>query len=274
MARILTAAVLIPLVILLLLKGPFWLLVVCAAAVAMLAAWEFLALAAATGASAPRILVLVCLGALFLALYFQREWLLPVFMAACLLLFSVISFRGPLKQVLFDTAVSIFALVYCGISMTVLPRLSLEDGGPALLVFLFFAVWSGDIAALYIGRAFGRHKLAPAISPNKTWEGSIASILGSMLVAGMLLLLAYFLQQHGFTILDYPGTVLHWLMLAALLNIAAQVGDLVESAVKRGADVKDSGTLLPGHGGVLDRIDALLFAAPVLWFAQIFQQSF
>ena len=274
MARILTAAVLIPLVILLLLKGPFWLLVVCAAAVAMLACWEFLALAEASGASTPRILVLVGIAAEFLALFFQREWLLPVFAAASLLLFTVISFRRPLKQVLFETAVSTFALVYCGISLTTLPRLSLDDGGPALLLFLFCAVWSGDIAALYIGRAFGRHKLAPAISPNKTWEGSVASILGSMLVGGLLLLLAYFLQQHGFTLLNYPGTILHWLWLAALLNIAAQVGDLVESAIKRGANVKDSGALLPGHGGVLDRIDALLFAAPVLWFVQLFQQSY
>ena len=274
MARILTAAVLIPLVILLLLKGPFWLLVIAAAVVAMLAGWEFLTLAAASGASAPRFLVLVCIAALFIALFFQRELLLPVFTAACLLIFTIISFRRPLNQVLFETSASIFALIYCGISLTTLPRLSLEDGGPALLLFLFCAVWSGDIAALYIGRAFGRHKLAPAISPNKTWEGSIASIIGSMLVGGLLLLLAYFLQQHGLNILDYPGTVLHWLWLAALLNIAAQVGDLVESAIKRGADVKDSGTLLPGHGGVLDRIDALLFAAPVLWFAQISQQTF
>ena len=274
MARILTAAVLIPLVVLLLLKGPFWLLVVCAAAVAMLACWELLALADASGASTPRDLVLASIAALFLALFLQREWLLPVLAAASLFLFLFLSFRRPPRQVLFDTAASIFALMYCGISLTTLPRLSLEDGGPALLLFLFCAVWSGDIAALYIGRAFGRHKLAPAISPNKTWEGSIASIVGSMLVAGLLLLLAYFLQQHGFAILNYPGSLLHWLWLAALLNVAAQVGDLVESAIKRGANVKDSGTLLPGHGGVLDRIDALLFAAPVLWFVELFQQSF
>jgi phosphatidate cytidylyltransferase len=274
MARILTAAVLIPLVVALLLIGPFWLLTVIAAAVAMLACWEFLSLADSTGASTPRVVVIVAIAAIFATAYLRPEMMLAVLTASAFTIFAAASFRSPLNRVLIDTSASVFGLIYTGISLTTLMVISQQEEGRSLLVFLFFAVWSGDIAALYIGRRFGQHKLAPKLSPNKTWEGSAASILGSMLVAGLLLGVAAMLQSHGITILAYTGSVIRWLGLAAVLNVAAQLGDLFESALKRGAGVKDSGTLLPGHGGILDRIDALLLAAPVLWFAQLIQQSF
>jgi phosphatidate cytidylyltransferase len=126
-----------------------------------------------------------------------------------------------------------------------------------------------------VGRAWGRHKLAPTLSPNKTWEGTLASVGGSLLSTGVLLGLAQLLQMWDVGGLSYSGGAWwYWLGLAVVVNVAAQVGDLVESALKRSAGVKDSGSLLPGHGGVLDRIDALLLAAPVLWYAQIFHQWF
>ncbi len=186
----------------------------------------------------------------------------------------MIAFRAPLERVLLDTSASVFALLYIGMAMITLPLILAQEQGPSLLLLLFCVVWSGDIAALYVGRSFGRRKLAPRLSPNKTWEGSVASVAGSMIVAALLFLLAMLMARHSLTGLSYGGSLGHWLLLAVLLNIAAQVGDLVESALKRGANVKDSGTLLPGHGGVLDRIDALLLAAPVLWIAQLVQQSF
>jgi phosphatidate cytidylyltransferase len=158
--------------------------------------------------------------------------------------------------------------------MSTLYLLSAADNGPSLLLFLLLVVWSGDIAALYIGRAFGRWTLAPRLSPNKTWEGSIASVGASVGIAALLVWVGGMLNARAVEYVSYPGTYTHWIGLAVLLNIAAQVGDLVESAIKRGAGVKDSGRLLPGHGGVLDRIDALLLAAPVLWYAQLAQQSF
>jgi phosphatidate cytidylyltransferase len=132
----------------------------------------------------------------------------------------------------------------------------------------------GDVAALYIGKAWGRHKLAPRISPNKTWEGAVGSLAGSVLMAASLWGLAELLEQWDSAVLSYPGEIWYWVSLAVVVNIAAQVGDLAESALKRSAGVKDSGSLLPGHGGVLDRIDALLLAAPVLWYAQVIHQSF
>jgi phosphatidate cytidylyltransferase len=158
--------------------------------------------------------------------------------------------------------------------MSTLYLLSAQDNGPSLLVFLLLVVWSGDIAALYVGRSLGRWTLAKRLSPNKTWEGSIASVAASVGVAALMVWVGALLTARSIMYLSYPGTYVHWIGLAVLLNIAGQVGDLVESAIKRGAGVKDSGKLLPGHGGFLDRIDALLLAAPVLWYAQLAQQSF
>jgi phosphatidate cytidylyltransferase len=274
MKRIITAAVLIPLVLLLVLKGHPWLLTLAAAVVALGAAWEFLALADAGGARTPRVLVLVSIGALFGCAFENRDLMGSAICALGLLLFVVCAFRSPAERVLLDAASSLFCLVYIGFTLCTLPLIEMQEGGPSLVLLLLCVVWSGDIAALYVGRSLGRRKLAPKLSPNKTWEGTAGSVAGSLLIALLLIGLARYLAGRGIDLLSYPGSVWNWLWLALLLNIAAQVGDLAESALKRGAGVKDSGALLPGHGGVLDRIDALLLAAPVLWYAQLFKQWF
>jgi phosphatidate cytidylyltransferase len=275
MKRVLTALVLVPLVLLLVLKGPYWLITPIVAVIAELALWEFLALAGATGTKPPRVASVIAVAALFFFIFFLPLMdLVPLVGAIALAVLVTCTFRSPLDRVLPDAAFSVFGVLYIGLSLTTLPLLSQQDNGPSLLIFLLFVVWAGDIAALYIGRTWGRKKLAPAISPGKSWEGSIASMAGSLAVAGLLFWLSTFLQAHGIATLFYPGSILRWLILAIILNVAAQVGDLVESALKRGAGVKDSGSLLPGHGGVLDRIDALLIAAPVLWYALFIQQSF
>jgi len=150
-----------------------------------------------------------------------------------------------------------------------------QTNGPSLVAFLLCAVWAGDTAALYVGRTWGKHKMAPSLSPNKTWEGTLASMAGSLLVTGGLLGLAHLLAaRFDSVLLSYPEDAWYWLVLAVVVNAGAQVGDLAESALKRSAGVKDSGSLLPGHGGVLDRIDALLVAAPVLWYALVIHQWF
>lgn len=274
MKRVLTAVILIPLVLLLVFKGPFWLITLATAAVAGLAVWEYLVLADALGAKTPRIVVVGCSAALFACVFFRPEYTAPLLGCLSFVLFILCAFRSPLPRVLPDTAYSVFGLLYVGLSLTAIPLLSAQENGSSLLVFLFFVVWTGDVVALYVGRAFGRRKLAPSISPNKTWEGSAGSVLGSVLITLILIVLSGVLMKHGVDWLSYPGSIFRWLGLAVLLNVAAQVGDLIESAVKRGAGVKDSGTLLPGHGGILDRIDALLLAAPVLWWAQLAQQWF
>jgi phosphatidate cytidylyltransferase len=165
--------------------------------------------------------------------------------------------------------------------------------GWVFVLFTFFAVWVGDTAAMYVGKSMGRHKLAPRISPGKTIEGAVASLVFSV---GVCCLFAHYVPEIAASLdkahllvetpesllIDAPayGRAPLWLaaLLAVIINVAAQMGDLLESAFKRGAGVKDSGTLLPGHGGILDRIDALLLALPVafllfLAFGQKFVQG-
>jgi phosphatidate cytidylyltransferase len=148
--------------------------------------------------------------------------------------------------------------------------------GAFLLLYLLLLVWAGDIFAYFVGRSVGRHLMSPRISPKKSWEGAAASMAASLGVGWLLfnyalpissaLLNAHLIERKDGLFGFEKQSLWVTLLLSAALNVAAQLGDLVESLIKRGARVKDSGALLPGHGGMLDRIDALLMAAPVLWF--------
>ena len=276
MKRFITAFILISLVLPLIFLGPRWLLCLCVAAVAALAAWEFLGLARGSGANPPRVAVLVAIAALFAANFAwdQRDQIVAILGILSLALLVYCTFFRPVEQMLADASTSIFCLFYVGMTLVTVPALREETNGPSLVAFLLCVVWAGDTAALYVGRAWGRHKMAPSLSPNKTWEGTLGSLAGSLLAAGLLLGLARLFDLWDKAWLSYPEELWYWLGLAVLINAAAQIGDLAESALKRSAGVKDSGSLLPGHGGVLDRIDALLLAAPVLWYAQLIHQWF
>ena len=278
MKRVLTAVILIPIVLFLVFLPAWaqWIFTLVTALVACLAAWEFLTLARQTGAKPPRIAVLVAIVGLFAAAYQWPDLIVAATGILGIGLLVYCTFSSPVTRVLADATSSVFCLGYIGFTLITVPALREQSNGPSLVVFLMCAVWAGDIFALYAGRAFGKHKLAPSISPGKSWEGSIASILGSLAVTGGLIALSeQLITRWNIAKLSFSDEPLwYWLALAAIVNIAAQVGDLAESALKRSAGVKDSGTLLPGHGGVLDRIDALLLAAPVLWYAQIIHQRF
>ncbi len=239
-----------------------------AAIVAGLAALEFRALAGTGGCPIPLWWTLSAVALFFLAAFFRPTDAITVVAFVTLVLFAVAAFRTSLDRVLGQTSAGLLMLLYIAYPLTLLPQIFNEENGLALLLFLFICVWSGDIAALYIGKRFGRHKFSPRLSPNKTWEGAIASVVASCLFGMCLILLGdwYTQQNSSFTKLHTSEPWWVFLILAVVLNAAAQFGDLLESALKRGAGVKDSGTILPGHGGVLDRIDALLVAAPVLWF--------
>ena len=275
MKRVLTALVLAPLVLALVFLGPMWLITLVVAAVAMLAAWEFLALTEHRGAKPPKVLTLGTIGLLFAANYRWPDETITFFGFFCVVLLVYCTFSSPVERALSDATASVFAMFYLGLTLIPLPMLRAASNGPSLLAFLFLTVWAGDTVAMYAGRAFGKRKMAPNLSPNKTWAGAIGSVVGAVAITAILLGLSSYLAQWDSVKLSFADApTWYWLVLAVIVNVAAQIGDLAESALKRSAGVKDSGTLLPGHGGVLDRIDALLLAAPVLWYAQVIRLRF
>jgi phosphatidate cytidylyltransferase len=276
MKRVLTALVLVPIVLVLVFLAPkwHWIFSLAVAAVAALAGWEYLGLVRKIGSQPPVMAVVLALLALFAGNFEWPDLRQEIFGALCLALLAICAFRGRVERVMADASASIFCMFYVGLTLLTLNNLHEQADGPSLVAFLLCVVWAGDTMAYLIGRAWGRHKLAPTLSPGKTWEGAVGSVAGSLLVAWGLLELATQLQARDFILLSYPEETWYWLVLAVVINLAAQVGDLAESALKRSAGVKDSGSLLPGHGGILDRIDALLLASPVLWYAQVIHQRF
>jgi phosphatidate cytidylyltransferase len=304
--RVLTAAILIPLVIIALFKAPLWPFTLLVFGVALLAAREYLVIAKASGFRPFQVTSYLFLALSFAVFYVIAEaistlspwnsgaggaglfgmfffWGLPgVTLLAPLVLLLVGLRREPLSQALPDAAVSYMLLPYVGFTLGLLPLLRAAWNGALFLFYLMLLVWCGDITAYYVGRSLGKHKLAPRISPGKSWEGAIASAAGAVVVGLLLfhqvnpiaatLRSAHLLRASGTTYAHGIASVSGvfsiapaWLVasFAVAVNVAAQLGDLVESALKRGAGLKDSGGLLPGHGGMLDRIDALLFALPV-----------
>jgi phosphatidate cytidylyltransferase len=289
--RVLTAVILIPLIIIALFKAPIWLFTLLVFGVAVLAAREYFGIVKAQGFRPFYTLSYSLLGLWFVFLYCFADFVpgaqavvifgIPLWFALAPLLFLLFCMaRDPVSQALPDAAISYMVLPYIGCTLALL--VLYKTFGPLYLLFLMFLVWSGDIAAYYVGRSLGKHKMAPRISPGKSWEGAVASVIGAVIVGLVLfryinpitvgLLMVRLLPAAGASVAQpLRGVPVHfspapiWLVVlyAICVNVVAQLGDLVESALKRGAGVKDSGTLLPGHGGVLDRIDALLFALPV-----------
>ncbi|MDZ7847723.1 MAG: phosphatidate cytidylyltransferase [Owenweeksia sp.] len=151
---------------------------------------------------------------------------------------------------------SCFALIYIGVPMILLPMMAHYQGEnhPWMLASVFILIWCNDTFAYFFGSAIGRHKLFPRISPNKTWEGFVGGIVGTLAAA--------IIFHHYLPYMPLLG----WLGLALVVLVFGTLGDLFESAIKRSYNIKDSGSFMPGHGGILDRIDSLLFALPMAYF--------
>lgn len=273
--RIVTGIILIAATVALVLWAPDWLLAIVAALIAILALNEFFALGDRVGLRAFKKWTLVCAAGIFYAQYAagmaethalgasvlitRNLGGLPISIDGILLVFLFgatcigLATRRPLQDVFPAISVSSAGLLFVAVPFSYLVRINeIERLGGALILFTLALIWAGDTLAYFVGKFTGRVQMAPALSPKKTWEGAAGNMIGSLLVA-----------WAASRWMDMDVTTL--LIIAAAANVAGQMGDLIESSYKRGAGVKDSGTILPGHGGMLDRIDSLILAAPAVW---------
>lgn len=181
-----------------------------------------------------------------------------------ILIASITIFKFP-DELYYDEGKLIFTVIYTALPFGFalgLPKYFLNDNSFTWEVFLLFVlIWSSDSFAYFTGRLFGKHKMAPKISPKKTWEGFAGGVF-------FTIILGYFIEQK------FPDLRGNWVIVGLLVSIFAPIGDLVESQLKRTFGVKDSGNIIPGHGGVLDRLDSFIIAAPVVYLYFILEKLF
>ena len=273
MKRILTAVVVLPFLIAsILISSLWWVFLLLAAAAMVLGLWEFYLLARklqlkpdpAAGYIAGAAIVTI-------SLYNDPaiNILLVQFVIIALTVGTLIAatVRGaPFDKMLASVGATILGVLYIPLlgSHLIATRVSFDPAlSRHLLSFFFLVLMGGDAGAYYLGRAFGKHKLAPSISPGKTWEGAIGGVVAALAMGAL---------SHFWFFRELP--LKYILPLAAVMTVVGIFGDLAESALKRGAGAKDAANLLPGHGGMLDRLDSLLFNAPLIYyFARFYFQS-
>ena len=199
---------------------------------------------------------------LFACVYLRLIYFIPVIIALWAFLpmsIAVICALSPCENVTSEISVTLLALIYTCLPFSMLITIDQHSEGKIWILFLLCTVIASDTGAFYTGRIFGRHKMHKIVSPNKTWEGAIGGLLSSL--AACLVFAMFFIPCKMDTDL---------FVLALAISVAEQMGDLAESLLKRNSGVKDSGNLLPGHGGILDRTDGLIFAVPVLYVFMFF----
>ena len=187
---------------------------------------------------------------------FYFNFRLNEILAISLVLIAVVTLFKFTKELYADAGKLIFSVIYIAIPFGLalgLPKFSTINNTFSLEVFfLFILIWSSDTFAYIFGRLFGKHKMAPKISPKKTWEGLAGGVIFTVI-------LAYFIEMYQ------PNMRGNWMVVGFLVSIFAPLGDLVESQLKRSFGVKDSGNIIPGHGGVLDRLDSFIICVPVIY---------
>ncbi|MEP6708488.1 MAG: phosphatidate cytidylyltransferase [Pyrinomonadaceae bacterium] len=265
--RVITAVIALPILIASILIPKLALMFVLLAAVAMVVALsEFWLLVGRRGVKAEFAAGYLASVSLFSVFYFvePHSWpdLLMIQIILIVLTMGTLTaamLRGaPFDKMIASVGATLLGVMYIGLlgGHLVATRIGFKEPLSAhLLSFFFMVLMGGDTAAYYVGRALGKHKLAPKVSPGKTWEGAVGGMSASLLMAVL---------AHFWFFRELP---LKWALgLAAVMNILGVLGDLTESALKRGADAKDAANILPGHGGFLDRLDSLLFNAPLIYY--------
>lgn len=258
--RVLSALVALPIIFVVVWFGEphtwhFYLFSILVAAVAAVGALEFYSISGLSRRDPITIFGLIWTLLFILMAHFEVPYLAPLLTSA--VVFSlVVVLRSPTERAFINWAWTLAGVLYLGWMLSHLIPLRGLEGGRDWVLLAIFATFAADTAAFFCGRSWGRHSLASAISPGKTWEGSIAGFLGAIAAALILALIL-------------PGiSIPYWqvIILGALIGIFAQLGDLGESMLKRSAGVKDSGRLLPGHGGILDRLDSIVFTVVVVYY--------
>jgi phosphatidate cytidylyltransferase len=262
--RVITAAVGVPLIILAIWLGDPWITIFIAAA-ALAGTYEFYHMANFDRREPLLYLGLLWTLALVLSPQYKNSDLLPMVVTAAILLSLVcLLFRPSRQKAFYQWAWTIVGALYVGWMLSYWLNLrGLEDGRDWVYLAML-TTFANDTSAYFIGRARGRHKLAPAISPAKTWEGSIGGLVGAVIAAVVIAMVLKLISAD----LGAPFVFRYWqiIVLGFLVGVFAQLGDLVESLLKRQTGVKESGSLLPGHGGVLDRFDSLIFVGAVVYY--------
>jgi phosphatidate cytidylyltransferase len=267
--RVVTAVVAIPLLLALFLYAPAWAFLIVIAIAGGISAWEYCNITIGDEMPAAKWLMAALTSAIIAVMYFYPQHLLPTVLGASITTFLFILFaHEDQPRATHHLGSSITSLVYAGLMFGCIALLRQKGGdvGHLWVIMGLAIVWGSDTGAYFAGRALGKHKLYPSVSPNKTIEGALGGVVTSVLFT------------FGFDAI-FQATNEAWValeiwqvfLLAIPANLLAQTGDLCESLVKRAHKVKDSGTIIYGHGGMLDRIDALIFASPwfyyfVLWF--------
>ena len=273
MKRILTAVVVLPFLIAsILVPSLWWVFVLLAVAAMVLGLWEFYLLAKKLQLK-PDPAAGYIAGAAIVTISLQNDPSLNLLLVQLVIIALTIgtlvaaTLRGaPFEKMIASTGATILGVLYVPLlgSHLISIRTGFEPTLSAhLLSFFFLVLMGGDAGAYYIARALGKHKLAPSISPGKTWEGAIGGVVGALLMATL---------AHFWFFRELP--LKYILPLAGVMTLLGILGDLAESALKRGAGAKDAANLLPGHGGILDRLDSLLFNAPLIYyFARLYFHS-
>jgi phosphatidate cytidylyltransferase len=255
--RWLTGIIAIPVLIYIIGPGPRWLFFLLLSVVSVVGLIEFYGM---TASELPKVVRWSCYlltFLLFVAFYMRQVLLAPCLIALWAFVpmtFFLFTHPSPNQRWTSDIAKAVLGPIYVALPFAMLSMIHLRPNGKIWIFFLLSVIFASDTGAFYFGKFLGRHKLYAAISPNKTWEGAAGGLLSSIIVALLFI-----------RVLKFHHVSLAIVLLVLALSIAGQIGDLAESMLKRNHGIKDSGKILPGHGGILDRIDGLLFSVPILY---------